>query len=104
MSWLFLLVAILLEVLALVAMKESNGLSKLIPTVLIVSLLGLSLAAETVALKKIDLMQAYVVWVGVGTAFAALVAVFYFKEPFSVNKGLFIGLVLVGVVGLSLSK
>ena len=104
MSWLFLLVAILLEVLALVAMKESNGLSKLIPTVLIITFVGMSLAAEAFALKKIDLMQAYVVWVGVGTAFAALVAVLYFKESFSLHKGLYISLVLVGVVGLSLSK
>lgn len=104
MSWLFLLVAILLEILALIVMKESNGLSKLIPTVLIVSCIGLSLAAEAVALRKIDLMHAYVVWVGLGTAFAVLVAVLYFKESFSLHKGLFIGLVLAGVVGLSLSK
>lgn len=104
MSWLFLLLAIILEVLALVAMKASNGLSKLIPSLLIVSLTGLSLAVETLALKKIDLMHAYVVWVGVGTTFAALVAVLYFRETFSLHKGLFIGLVLIGVVGLSLSQ
>ena len=104
MSWLFLLVAILLEISALVMMKESGGLTKLIPTLLIVSLIGLSLAAEALALKKIDLMHVYVVWVGVGTALTALVAAFYFKETFSLHKGLFIGLVLAGVVGLSLSK
>ena len=104
MSWLLLLVAITLEVLALIAMKESEGLSKLTPTLLIVLLVGLSLAAEAVALKRIGLMQAYVIWMGVGTTLAVLIAIFHFEEPFSLTKGFFICLVLAGTVGLGVTR
>ncbi len=55
------------------------------------------------ALKKIDLSIAYAIWAGVGTALIVLIGVAHFKEPLTLIKMVSIGLIIIGVVGLSLN-
>jgi len=66
MSWLFLTLAIVLEVCGTTCMKLSEGFSRLIPSILIFVFYGFSFAAFTLALKRIDLSFAYAVWAGLG--------------------------------------
>ena len=66
MSWLFLGLAIVLEVCGTTCMKLSQGFSKVIPSVLIFVFYGLSFTAFTFALKRIDLSFAYAIWAGLG--------------------------------------
>ena len=40
------------------------------------------------------------VWSGVGTVSTAAIGVWYFKEPATATKMVFIGLIIVGVMGL----
>lgn len=42
-------------------------------------------------------------WAGVGLALITAIGILYFKEPATIQKMVFIVLVLVGVIGLSLS-
>jgi len=42
-------------------------------------------------------------WAGLGLALIAAIGILYFKEPLSVQRMVFIGLIPVGVIGLSLS-
>jgi small multidrug resistance pump len=43
----------------------------------------------------------YAVWSGVGTALAATIGIAYFREPLTLIKAASLGLVILGVVGLS---
>jgi len=63
-SWIYLIVAIVLEVSGTLSMKLSEGFSKLVPSIamLVFYLLGLSMLA--LALRKIDVSIAYAVWSG----------------------------------------
>lgn len=54
------------------------------------------------ALKKLEVSIAYSVFVGIGTAGVVLFEILFFGESFSVLKVLFIGLLLIGVIGLKL--
>ncbi len=100
MSWLWLSLAILCEVPGTIAMKYSEGFSKLIPSIIMLVCYGLALAFVSKALEKIELSVAYTIWAGVGTTLVALVGIFYFGEQITWLKMASIGLVIIGVMGL----
>lgn len=103
MSYLYLITAILLEVVGTTSMKLAEGFSKLIPSVLVFVTYGLSLAALVLALKGIQLSFAYAIWSGLGTALIAAIAFVWFDEPMSALKVASIALIVLGVIGLNAS-
>lgn len=103
MHWLYLALAIVLEVGGTTCMKLSEGFSKLTPSVLLFVLYVLSVVALVFALKRIDVSVAYAVWAGLGVVLIAAIGFLYFKEPVSALKLASIGLIVVGVVGLYFS-
>jgi small multidrug resistance pump len=103
MPWLLLFVAILFEVAGITSMTLSRGFAELIPSIAVPVFYVLSAAAVILALKRLDLSVTYAIWSGVGTALAALIGIAYFREPFTLFKLASIGLVVLGVVGLSLA-
>ena len=102
MSWVYLIVAILLEVSGTTCMKLSQGLTKLGPSVLVFVFYGCSLVGLTLALKKLQVSVAYAVWSGVGTAVVAVIGVVWFKEPMTAVKMVCLTMIIAGVVGLYL--
>ncbi len=102
-SWLYLAGAIALEIAGTTSMKLSEGFTRLVPSILIFVFYVLSFFALTMALKKIDMSIAYAIWAGVGTALIVIIGVAHFKEPLTLIKMVSIGLVIIGVVGLSLN-
>jgi small multidrug resistance pump len=103
MSWLYLVVAIVLEVSGTTAMKLSQGFTKTLPSVLMFLFYGLSLSTLTLALKRIDVSVAYAVWSGLGTALIATVGVLWLKQPLNTLKVVSLMLIIIGVIGLNLS-
>jgi small multidrug resistance pump len=103
MNWLYLILAILLEVSGTTCMKLSEGFTKLVPSILLFVFYTLSLGMLTLALKRIDVSVAYAVWSGVGTALIATIGVLWFREPATAVKLISLALIVVGVVGLNLS-
>lgn len=102
--WLYLAVAIALEVAGTTSMKLSEGFTRLTPSVLIFLFYAASFVALTFALKKIEVSVAYAVWSGVGTALVTAIGVYYFRESATVFKFLCILFIIIGVVGLSLNE
>jgi small multidrug resistance pump len=98
--WLALAGAIVLEIAGTVSMKLSHGFTRMLPSVLLFVLYGLSFGLMTVAVKKIDMSVSYSIWSGVGTATIALIGVFAFRESLSFVQVISIVLIIAGVVGL----
>jgi len=103
MTWLYLILAILLEVTGTTCMKLSEGFTKTMPSILLFVFYTLSFGMLTLALKRIDVSLAYAVWSGVGTALIATIGILWFKEPASPLKLVSIGLIIVGVVCLNMA-
>ena len=103
MTWLYLVLAILLEVSGTTCMKLSEGFTRLVPSILLVVFYTLSFGMLTLALTKIDVSVAYAIWSGVGTALIASIGVLWFKEPATAMKLISLGLIIMGVVGLNLT-
>ena len=103
MQWIFLVLAILVEVVSTSLLKLSNGLTNLGPTLASFALYLVSLGLLALALNKIDVSVAYAIWSGLGTALIVLVSVFVLGESMTWAKGFFIALIVVGAVGLNLT-
>ena len=103
MNWIYLIVAIVTEVIGTAAMKLSHGFTKIVPSILMLAFYGLSFAFLTLAVKKIDVSIAYAMWAGIVTALVAMVGVLYFREPASTIKIASIALIVLGVIGLTLA-
>ena len=103
MPWIYLTAAILLEVAGITAMKLSRGFSEVLPSIAVPLFYVLSGTAVILALKRLELGVTYAVWSGVGTALAAMIGIAYFEEPLTSIKAASLGLVILGVVGLSLA-
>ncbi len=76
MAWVFLAIAGLLEIVWAVAMKQSDGFTRLMPTaVMVVAMIG-SFALLAMAMRALPLGTAYMIWTGIGAigAFAVGVA------------------------------
>lgn len=101
--WSYLACAIILEAAGTTFMKLSLGFTKPMASILIFLFYGASLAALTLALKRIEVSLAYAIWSGTGTVLIAAIGILYFQEPVSAIKVASIGLIVVGVVGLQLS-
>ncbi|MBD2102230.1 multidrug efflux SMR transporter [Leptolyngbya sp. FACHB-261] len=102
MSWLYLVLAIVLEVSGTTCMKLSQGFTRFWPSVLIFVFYGLCFSCLTLALKRIDVSVAYAVWSGLGTALIAAIGVLWFREPLTSLKVASVGLIILGVLGLNL--
>lgn len=103
-SWLWMAAAIIFEVCGTISMKLSSGMTKLVPTLLLFIFYFFSLAALTIALKKLDLSLAYTVWAGLGTSLIAIVSVLWFNEPVNLLKVISLVLVILGIVGLKVAN
>jgi len=104
MHWLLLTVASVLEVCGTSAMKASQGFTRPVPSVLVFVCYGLCFTVFTYALKRIDITIAYAIWSGLGTVLVAIVGSLFFKEPLTPARIVFIGLIVLGVVGLNLNS
>ena len=71
MCWICLFLAIFLEVAATIFMKLSNGFTRVVPTVAMFTLYGLSFLPMNIALKQMELGAVYAIWSAVGTAAVA---------------------------------
>ena len=100
MHWLYLALAVVLEVCGTTCMKLSDGFSKLTPSILIFIFYGLSFALFVLALKRIDVSIAYAMWAGLGVLLISAVGILYFKEPVSALRIASTILIIGGVVGL----
>lgn len=100
MPWFFMSLAIISEVIGTLALKMSNGLSAMAPSVVVVVGYASSFWFLALALKTLGVGAAYAIWAGAGTALVSIAGVMLFKEPLSVIKVVSIGLIVLGVAGL----
>jgi small multidrug resistance pump len=104
MAWVLLVLAIFSEVAATLALKASDGFSRLLPSVVVVAGYLASLGLLGLTLRSLPVGVTYAVWAGVGTFGAALGAVVLFGERMSWLLGVGIGLVVAGVVLVTLAE
>jgi small multidrug resistance pump len=104
MPYVWLLLAILMEVGAITCMKVSQGFTRILPSIMMVVLYGGCFAFLTLCIKHLDVSVAYAIWSGLGTGAIATIGVLWFKEPLTALRIVGLILVLAGVAALQLSN
>ena len=100
MAWVYLFIAGLTEIAWAIGLKQSEGWSRLWPSVITVFFMVLSFAFLSLALKALPIGTAYAVWTGIGAAGPALIGIYFFGESRDLLRLLCIGLIVGGVIGL----
>ena len=104
MEWLLLIVAGLLEIVMAVCLKDSQGFTRLGPSVGMVVAGVASFSLLAMALKTLPVGTAYAVWTGIGAAGTALFGVLVRGEPATALRLGAIALIVVGVIGLRVAS
>jgi quaternary ammonium compound-resistance protein SugE len=102
MPWLVLICAGLLEIVWATALKQSDGFSRLWPSVVGVGGALLSFVLLAIALRHLPAGTGYAVWVGIGAVGVVIAGVVVFGEAASAARLLFLSIIVVGIVGLRL--
>ena len=102
-GWIFLGLAILLELSGTVSMKLSAGFTKLWPSITMFICYGISFTSLNFALNYMSMSVAYATWSGVGIALIAVAGIWFFDERLSLVSVMWICVIITGVVGLSMS-
>ena len=100
MSWIYLLIAGLLEIVWAIGLKYTNGFSRLWPSVATICAMIASFAFLAPALKSIPIGTAYAVWTGIGAAGTAIIGIAFLGESRELLRILCLALIITGVVGL----
>lgn len=102
MSYLYLALAIVGEIIGSSLLKASEGFSKLYPTIgVIIAFVGCFFFLS-LSLKTISLNTAYALWAGLGLVLNTVISVLVWKEKLNMASIAGITLILVGVVILNL--
>lgn len=102
MSWVYLIVAGVMEVGFAIGLKYAQGFTRLWPSVGTVAAAAVSLYCLSAALRTVPIGTGYAVWTGIGTVGTAILGIALFGEPRTVGRLVCIGLILAGVAGLKL--
>lgn len=101
-KWLFLMVAIISEVLATSALKSADGFTKFWPSIIVILGYASAFYFLSLTVKNIPVGIAYAIWSGVGTSLIVLIAwVFMGQKP---DLSAIVGILLIvsGVLVLNI--
>ena len=98
MKWVYLLLAIVSEVVATSALKSSESFSRLWPSVLTVVGYGVAFYLLSLTLREMPVGIAYAIWSGVGIVLVSLAAVVLFGQKLDLPALIGMGLIVAGVI------
>ncbi len=97
-AYLLLALAIACEVAGTTALKASDGMTRLWPSLVVVAGYGLAFLLLGHALRTLPVGLVYAIWAGLGVVGVALIGALLFGESFGATKTAGIALILLGVV------
>ncbi len=103
MHWIALVLAGVLEIAWATAMKQSDGFTRIIPSIVTICTAGASFWLLAFAMKALPLGTSYAVWTGIGAAGAFVAGVVLFGEQLSVLRVVSIAFIVLGMIGLRLA-
>ena len=103
MAWIMLFVAGVLEVVWAYSMKQSEGFSRLVPSVITIVMMGASFGLLSFAMRSIPLGTAYTIWTGIGAVGAFVVGIVVLGEHVGPTRIVAALLIVSGLVLMKMS-
>ncbi|MDN6321135.1 MAG: DMT family transporter [Halomonas sp.] len=100
MTFVYLVLAIVAEVIATSALKASMGFTRPLPSTVVVVGYGLAFYLLSLVLRTLPVGVAYAIWAGLGIVLVTLVGILVFGEKPDLPAVIGISLIVAGVVML----
>ena len=100
MTFVYLILAIVAEVIATSALKASVGFTRPLPSLLVVGGYGVAFYLLSLVLRMLPVGITYAIWAGLGIVLVTLVGIMVFGEKPDLPAVLGISLIVAGVVTL----
>jgi small multidrug resistance pump len=97
MGYFYLAIAIIMEAVAMTALK-SGGFSKVLPTLIMAAGYGISFYFMLLALKTIPMGITYAIWAGVGIVLIAIIGIVRYNEIPDLAALIGMCLIILGVI------
>ena len=99
MSWIYLFIAGIFEIVWAVALKYADGFSNWFYSAVTIIGMVASVYFLAVAMRT----TAYAIWTGIGCIGAFIAGILLFGEAFTVSRTVFASLIAIGIIGLKFS-
>ena len=104
LPWLWLATAGVFEVVWVVLLKQSDGFTRLWPSLTTVAAMAASFWCMSQALRVLPMGTVYAVWTGIGAVGGLTWGILAEGEPAGAMRLACVGLILAGVAGLKLGS
>lgn len=104
MAWILLVAAGVLEVVWAFAMKQSEGFTRPLPSLITAVTMIVSFGLLATAMRSLPLGTAYAIWTGIGAVGAFAVGIALFGETASPARILAVLLILSGITLMKVSS
>lgn len=103
-AWLYVVLAGICEIGWAVALKYTEGFTRLWPSLFTIFCMAVSMALIALALKTLPMGSVYAMWTGIGAVGTVLFGIFVFGEPATLMRLVCIGLIITGIMGLKFAS
>ena len=101
-AWSYLILAGVLEVGFASMMKQTEGFTKVVPTIIFLVFAVASFYSLTKAIETIPIGTAYAIWTGIGAVGTIAVGIYFYGEPAGMLRLFFLFTLVASIVGLKL--
>ncbi len=102
MGYVYLLIAIVCEVVATSTLKASDGFTRLWPSVVTIVGYGTAFYCLSLTLRTVPVGVAYAIWSGAGIVLIAAIGWFLYRQTLDAPALVGIALILVGILVMQL--
>jgi quaternary ammonium compound-resistance protein SugE len=103
MAWILLMLAGLFEVVWAFCLKQSDGFTRLVPSLLTLAAMLVSFVLLALSMRVLPLGTAYGIWTGIGAVGAFVVGIVVLGEPAGTMRLIAASLIVCGLVLMKLS-
>ena len=101
-AYIFLILAIAFEVISTSFLKDTNGFTRLYPSLVVIVALCICLFLMSHSMKFIPVGIVYASWAGLGIVAITIIAVFKYNQMPNIPTMIGIALIVIGVVVVNL--
>ena len=101
-NYLYLIVAILFEVIATTALKETQGFTRLVPSAVAVVGYALAFYFLSLPLRSMPVGVVYAIWCGAGIILITAIGWLWFRQTLDIPAIIGMGFIMAGVMIINL--
>jgi small multidrug resistance pump len=98
MNWLYLMIAIVSEVMATSALKAAEGFTRFYPSILVVTGYSFAFYFLSLTLRTIPVGISYAIWSGIGVVLVSLAGWIVYGQRLDIAGLIGIALIVAGVI------